>query len=62
MYPSAVTHLVATTIDEQRYRDAELARQARAARDDDPHVQRRLVALAKAIPAVMLARWLPTIR
>ena len=58
LYPSAITHLVAAQIEEQRYRDAELARQARAVRSEHGRVTRALIAIGKAMPSGSLAPWL----
>ena len=61
MYPSAITHLAAAAIDEQRYRGAELERQARAARPDDSRLARALIAVGKMAPASGLVPWLPAV-
>ena len=58
MSPSAITHLVAATIDERRFREAELARAARAVRPDQGRLTRGLVAIGKALPSRSLAPWL----
>lgn len=61
MHPSAITHLAAAAIDEQRYREGELARQARAARPDDSGLARALIAMGKMAPASGLLPWLPAV-
>jgi hypothetical protein len=61
MYASAITHLAAAAIDEQRYREAELARQARAARRDDSRLTRALIAVGRTVPASGLLPWLPAV-
>ena len=61
MYDSAITHLAAAAIDEQRYRDDELERQARAARPDDGRLARALIAVGKMAPASGLLPWLPAV-
>jgi hypothetical protein len=61
MYDRAITHPAVAAIDEQRYRTAEPAREARAARPDDSRLARALIAVGKMAPASGLLPWLPVV-
>ena len=59
MYPSAITHIVAAQIEEQRYyREAERARAAKAAQPERRRLTRTLTAIGKTLPAASFAPWL----